>query len=88
MEKLFRIIEITSELPEDIASKEYDAHFHDFEELIIVSQGSLTHYIDFKVEDLKAPFSCYISLGKCKGRILHYRKNEPERVGIELECSS
>lgn len=64
MEKLFRIIEITGELAEDIASKEYVAHFHDFEELLLISQGSLTHYIDFKVEVLKAPFSCYISMGK------------------------
>jgi AraC family transcriptional regulator, transcriptional activator of pobA len=88
MEKLFRIIDMTGELAEDIASKEYDANFHDFEELVIVSQGSLAHYIDFKVEDLKAPFACYIAMGKCKGRILHYRKNEPERVGIELEYSS
>ena len=64
MEKLFRIIEITSEFAEDIALKEYISHFHDFEELIIISQGSLTHYIDFKVEVLKAPFACYISMGK------------------------
>jgi AraC family transcriptional regulator, transcriptional activator of pobA len=64
MEKLFRILEITSELAEDIASKEYHAHFHDFEELIIICEGSLTHYIDFKVEVLKAPFACYISMGK------------------------
>jgi AraC family transcriptional regulator, transcriptional activator of pobA len=64
MEKLFRIIEITGELAEDIASKEYSAHFHDFEELLIISQGSLTHYIDFKVDVLRAPFACYISMGK------------------------
>ena len=64
MEKLFRIIEITKELAVDIASKEYNPHFHDFEELIIISQGSLTHYIDFKVEILKAPFACYISMGR------------------------
>ena len=64
MEKLFRIIEITKELAGDIASKEYNPHFHDFEELIIISQGSLTHYIDFKVEVLKAPFASFISMGK------------------------
>jgi len=64
MEKLFRIIEITGTLAEDIASQEYENHFHDFEELIIVTEGSLTHYIDFKVEVLKAPFACYISMGK------------------------
>ena len=64
MEKQFRILEITSEFAKDIASKEYHAHFHDFEELIIITEGSLTHYIDFKVEVLKAPFACYISMGK------------------------
>jgi AraC family transcriptional regulator, transcriptional activator of pobA len=64
MEKLFRIIEITSEIAEDIASKEYYPHFHDFEELIIITEGSLTHFIDFKVDVLKAPFACYISMGK------------------------
>ena len=64
MEKLFRIIEITQTLAEDIASKEYENHFHDFEELIIVTEGSLTHFIDFKVEVLNAPFACYISMGK------------------------
>lgn len=64
MDKLFRIIEITSELAYDLASKEYIAHFHDFEELIIVNEGSLTHYIDFNVDVLKAPFACYISMGK------------------------
>ena len=36
MDKLFRIFEITKELAEDIASRTIDAHFHDFEELIIV----------------------------------------------------
>jgi AraC family transcriptional activator of pobA len=64
MEKLFLIIEITSDLAEDIASKEYEAHFHDFEELLIIYEGSLTHYVDFKAEVLRAPFACYISMGK------------------------
>jgi AraC family transcriptional activator of pobA len=64
MEKLFRILEITKELAENISSKEYKAHFHDYEELIIITEGSLTHYIDFKAEELIAPFACYISMGK------------------------
>jgi AraC family transcriptional regulator, transcriptional activator of pobA len=64
MEKLFRIIEITEELAKNIASKEYDSHFHDFEEILVVTNGSLTHYIDFKAEILAAPFACYISMGK------------------------
>lgn len=64
VQKLFRIIEINREVAEDLASKEYENHFHDFEELIIIYEGSLTHYIDFSVEVLTAPFACYISMGK------------------------
>jgi AraC-like DNA-binding protein len=64
MEKLFRIIEITSDLAENISSKEYNPHFHDFEELLIINQGSLKHFIDFRAEVLNAPFACYISMGK------------------------
>ena len=64
MEKLFRIIEITEELAEDLASKEYNAHFHDYEELVIINEGNLTHFIDFKAEELQAPFACYVSMGK------------------------
>jgi AraC family transcriptional regulator, transcriptional activator of pobA len=64
MKKLFRIIEINKELAESIASQEYKPHYHDFEELIIVSRGRLTHYIDFKAEVLDAPFACYVSTGK------------------------
>jgi AraC family transcriptional regulator, transcriptional activator of pobA len=64
MEKLFRIIEIDSVLAGQIASGPKEDHFHDFEELIVVSEGSLTHYIDFKADILKAPFVSYVSMGK------------------------
>jgi AraC family transcriptional regulator, transcriptional activator of pobA len=64
MDKLFRIIEITEEFVDDILTRSYDAHFHDFEELIIVTEGSLEHYIDFQVETINAPAACYVSMGK------------------------
>jgi AraC family transcriptional regulator, transcriptional activator of pobA len=64
MEKLFRIIEITAEVADQISGEPKEEHFHDYEELIIVSKGSLTHYIDFKVEEATAPFACYVSMGK------------------------
>ena len=64
MEKPFRIFELTRELVEDIRSRTYDAHFQDFEELIIMTHGSLEHYIDFKKEILEAPVACYVSMGK------------------------
>jgi AraC family transcriptional regulator, transcriptional activator of pobA len=64
MEKLFHIFELTRELAEDLASKPMDVHFHDFEELIIITQGSLDHFIDFREEVVNAPFACYVSMGK------------------------
>lgn len=64
MDKLFRIIEINAEVAKQISSGPKTDHFHDFEELIVVTEGSLTHYIDFKVEVLTAPFICYVSMGK------------------------
>ena len=64
MDKPFRIFELTKELVEDIISRTYEPHFHDFEELIVVTQGSLEHFIDFKMEVLDAPIACYVSMGK------------------------
>lgn len=64
MKKLFRIFEITEELVEDLRSRTYDAHFHNFEELILITEGSLEHYIDFKVELVQAPSACYVSMNK------------------------
>jgi hypothetical protein len=50
MEKLFRIFEITEELAYDLATRTIESHFHDFEELIIVTPGSMEHFIDFKMK--------------------------------------
>jgi len=71
MDKLFRIFEITEELAEDIATRTIDAHFHDFEELIIVTQGSMEHFIDFKMEVVNAPVACYVSMGKMHRLLPH-----------------
>lgn len=71
MKKLFRIIEITNELVEDINSRTYDAHIHDFEELILVTEGSLEHYIDLNVETVQLPAACYVSMGKMHKLIPH-----------------
>jgi AraC family transcriptional regulator, transcriptional activator of pobA len=71
METQFHIFEITKELVESIMSKPYDAHLHNFEELIIVTEGSLEHFIDFKAEIIEAPVACYISMGKMHKLIPH-----------------
>ncbi len=71
MEKLFRIFEITDKLADDLATRTIESHFHDFEELIIVTQGSMEHFIDFKMEIVEAPVACYISMGKAHQLIPH-----------------
>jgi AraC family transcriptional regulator, transcriptional activator of pobA len=84
MENLFRIFEITKELAADLSSRPIEVHFHDFEELIIITEGSLEHFIDFKEEIVSAPFACYVSMGKVhrlqahknlRGWVINY-KNE------------
>ena len=84
MDKPFKIIKITKEFVDAIRTKREDAHFHDFEELIIVTEGSLEHYIDFQVEVVQAPAASYISMGKMhrvverdnlRGWVINY-KNE------------
>jgi len=71
MEKLFRIFKLTKDLVDDIRTRTYDAHFHDFEELILITEGSLEHYIDFKVEVVEAPGACYVSMNKMHKLIPH-----------------
>lgn len=71
MEKQFRIFEINKELVDDILSRSLKAHFHDFEELIIITQGSLEHSIDFQVEVVNAPTACYVSMGKMHRLVPH-----------------
>jgi len=71
MDKLFRIFEITEQLVEDLVSRTIDSHFHDFEELIIVTRGSMEHFIDFKMEVVHAPVACYVSTGKTHRLIPH-----------------
>lgn len=71
MKKLFRIFEISKDLVEDILSKTYEAHLHDFEEIILITEGSLQHYVDFKVEVVSGPAACYVSMNKMHKLVPH-----------------
>jgi AraC family transcriptional regulator, transcriptional activator of pobA len=71
MDEQFKIFELTEELVEDIISRTYSPHFHDFEELVIVTKGSMEHFIDFKMEVVNAPVACYISMGKTHRLVPH-----------------
>jgi AraC-like DNA-binding protein len=64
MKKLFRILEISEALVADIRTRTYDAHLHDFEEVIVITAGSLEHYIDFQSEVVTGPAICYVSMNK------------------------
>ena len=71
MDKLFHIFEITQELVEDLLTRTEGPHFHDFEELILITEGSLEHYIDFKVEVVQASAASYVSMNKMHKLVPH-----------------
>lgn len=64
MKKPFHIFEITPEIVAALHEKREDSHLHDFEELIIVTEGGLSHFIDFQEEEVVAPAVTYVSMGK------------------------
>ena len=71
MDKPFKIFKITKEFVENLQIKREGAHFHDFEEVIIVTEGSLEHYIDYQVEVINAPSVSYVSMGKMHRVVEH-----------------
>ena len=71
MDKQFHMFEITKDLVENIQSRAEGPHYHDFEELIIITEGSLEHYIDFQSELVTAPFISYVSMGKMHKIVAH-----------------
>jgi len=82
MDKLFHLFEITGELVEKILAEPAVAHWHDFEEVILITEGSLDHFIDFTLETVNSPAVCYIPTGKThrlvpkpglRGWVINYR---------------
>jgi len=71
MDKPFHIFKITKEVVENLREKREDAHYHDFEEIVIITEGSLEHYIDYQAEIIKAPSLSYISMGKMHRVVEH-----------------
>lgn len=53
MDELFKISKFGIEDAERIAVSPNEPHVHDFEELIIGTEGSLKHFIDFKATHLQ-----------------------------------
>lgn len=54
MNHLFQIFKITKAEADKIAASPCDPHFHDFEELLVVTEGSLEHNV-FKKKSGQTP---------------------------------
>lgn len=64
MEKLFRIFKVDETEINRIASEPNEPHKHDFEELLIGTEGQLEHFIDFESVNTLAPFVSFVTKGK------------------------
>jgi AraC-like DNA-binding protein len=64
MNQLFSIVKLTEEEVRKIEASPNEPHTHDFEELIIGIEGSLEHFIDFRSEEVCAPYISYVTKGK------------------------
>jgi AraC family transcriptional regulator, transcriptional activator of pobA len=62
--KFFDIFRVGVKEAELIASQPNEPHHHDYEELLIGMEGSLEHFIDFRVEKFIAPYISFITKGK------------------------
>jgi len=64
IQPLFDIVAFTPELISEILLENIEPHRHDEEELIIITNGNLEHFIDFQLEEVAAPAVCYVPQGK------------------------
>jgi AraC family transcriptional regulator, transcriptional activator of pobA len=64
MEEIFKIFKLTTEEALKIASSPDEPHHHGFEELIVGMEGTLEHFIDFKTEEIYAPYVSFVTKGK------------------------
>lgn len=64
MRETFKIFQVDAADAERINASENEPHHHDFEELIIGTEGQLEHFIDFKSSVFKAPFVSFVTRGK------------------------
>ncbi|MCA5004808.1 AraC family transcriptional regulator [Sphingobacterium bovistauri] len=78
MHELFNIFKIDNSLVESIANNPNIPHQHNYEELIIVLRGKLSHFIDYKTQNLEAPCISFVTKGK-----IH--RLQPEILDNEFE---
>lgn len=64
MDQLFKIFRLNPVDASKISASPDEPHLHDYEELIIATEGQLEHFIDFKNTTLDAPLVCFVTKGK------------------------
>lgn len=64
MDQLFKIFRVDEAEATKIGASPDEPHQHDFEELIIASEGRLEHFIDFKTTELDAPLVSFVTKKK------------------------
>lgn len=64
MNQTFDIYELTHELAVEISGAPAAPHRHDFEELLVITSGTVEHYIDLNREQITGPFVIYVAEGK------------------------
>lgn len=64
MDSLFKIFKIDKAEAAKITASPDEPHQHDFEELIIGTEGQLEHFIDFKTTTTDAPLISFVTKGK------------------------
>jgi AraC family transcriptional regulator, transcriptional activator of pobA len=64
MESPFLIFELTKDIVAKYLEDPTPPHRHDYEEVIVITEGTPCHYIDFAREQLQAPMVVYVALGK------------------------
>src|SRR5690606_7656632 len=64
MDPMFHIHRINEAEAKNISARPNEPHIHNFEEIIIGSEGSMEHFIDFESTIVEAPFVCFVTKGK------------------------
>ncbi len=64
MTETFHIFQIDAVEAKKIIASKNEPHHHNFEELLIGTEGQLEHFIDFKSTVLRAPFVSFVTRGK------------------------
>lgn len=64
MNELIKIYKLDEAEATKIGASPNEPHYHDFEELIIGTEGQLDHFIDFKTTILDTPLISFVTKGK------------------------